>query len=99
MKKITKKKVSPQVASGWTDSNYKVTVTIGADVYQGQGASPFLALSSVPKPLKIMHKGVFTITDGEKKREVLMLPVRLRRLFYNKLYQQIQLKSLCMGMK
>ena len=78
---------------------YSITLTIGDDVYNGTGETALEALQSIPKPLKIMNKVVFSITDGVKKREVLMWPLRAKRLFYNKLFQEIQLKALCSGMK
>lgn len=96
MKKTTTKKVKQSEESR---SNFSVTITMGTDVYKGEGETALAALSVIPKPVKIMAKGVVRITDGEKVKEVLMYPLRLRRLFYNKLFQEIQLKSLCMGMK
>lgn len=91
MKKTTKKKDEP---------SYSITLKIGDKTYQGKGETALDALQTIPKPLKIMNKGTFFMTDGVKKTaEVLMYPLRLRRLFHNKLSQQIQLKSLCTGMK
>ena len=97
MKTITKRKTSKVKKE--TASNISITLNIGGQIYVGEGETAIDALQAVPKPVKIMAKGVFTVSDGVKKKEVLMLPFRLRRLFYNKLYQVIQLKSLCMGMK
>lgn len=80
--------------------NFSITLNIGGQVYKGEGASALEALQSIPKPAKMSGKGVFFMTDGVKStREVLMYPLRLRRLFYGKLSQIIQLKSLCLGMK
>lgn len=88
------------VVQNISKANFSITLNIAGQVYKGEGDTPLAALQSIPKPGKISSKGIFVITDGVKKsREVLMLPLRLRRLFFNKVYQQIQLKSLCMGMK
>ena len=94
MKKPTKKKIVEKPI------NYLVTLSIGDKVYKGKGETALEALQAIPKPLKLSGKGVFHMTDGEKEtREILMYPLRLRRLFHGKLSQVIQLKSLCSGMK
>lgn len=96
--KTTKKKVHTYPEE--TKPNFSITLTIGADVYKGVGETALDALQAVPKPAKMSGKGIFFMTDGVKKTaEVLMYPLRLRRLFYGKISQQIQLKSLCMGLK
>lgn len=79
--------------------DFSITLTMGSDVYQGSGVTALEALTSMPKPVKIMSKGILRIEGNGKKKEIFMYPVRLRRLFYNKLFQQIQLKSLLMFMK
>lgn len=95
-KTITKeKKESKEV-----QPNFSITLKINDQVYKGEGSTALEALQSIEKPAKMMGKGVFFMTDGEKStKEVLMYPLRLRRLFYGKTAQVIQIKSLCMGMK
>ncbi len=78
---------------------FAITVKMGNDVYSGTGETALEALASMPKPLKIMAKGVVLIEHEGKKKEILMFPLRLRRLFYNKLFQEIQVKWLVMGLK
>lgn len=95
--KTTKKK---KEVSDEVKPKFSITLTINSIVFKGEGETPLDALQAVPKPQKMMGKGVFFMTDGTRKtREVLMYPLRLRRLFYGKLSQELQLKSLCMGMK
>jgi len=94
MKKTTKKVVKKA-----DKSQFSIKLTIGDKVYQGKGKTALDALVSIPKPLKIMNKGILELSDGTKKKEILMYPIRLKRLFYNKYYQTIQLKSLMMFMK
>ena len=93
MKKSTKKKIRE------ASPNFSITLNVGGQVYKGKGETALDALQAIPKPIKLMSKGTFFITDGAKKFETLMYPIRLRRLFYSKLAQQIQLKTLCQGMK
>lgn len=98
--KTLKKKITKAIDAPSLMPKFSVTLTLGNQTYRGEGETAIDALQAVPKPVKLSGKGVFFMTDGERKtREVLMYPVRLRRLFYGKLSQQIQLKSLTMGMK
>lgn len=97
--KTTIKRKKVEIKKESTPPQFSISITLGTDVYKGEGASPIEALQSIPKPLKIMTKGVVRVSDGVKTKEVLMYPLRLRRLFYNKLFQAIQLKSLCTLMK
>ena len=113
MKKSTKKKKLPplnvnnieKVLSDVRENirkakpNFSITLTLGDQVFKGKGETALDALQSIPKPVKLMSKGTFFMTDGVKEFETLMYPIRLRRLFYSKLSQQIQLKTLCQWMK
>lgn len=80
-------------------SEFSITLTIGKDIYQGTGKTALEALQSLPKPAKIMSKGVVRVENEGKFKEILMIPLRLRRLFYNKLFQEIQVKWLTSGLK
>lgn len=80
-------------------SEFSITLTIGKDVYQGTGKTALEALQSLPKPAKIMGKGVVRVENEGKFKEILMIPLRLRRLFYNKIFQEIQVKWLTSGLK
>lgn len=98
MKKTTAKKVKEKSIE--ETPTFSVTLKLGNEVYEGHGATALEALQSVPKPLKMSGKGIVVMTEGMKStREILMYPLRLRRLFYGKISQQIQLKSLCLGLK
>lgn len=100
MVKTTKTKLKLENKVEEVKPNFSITLKIGNEVFKGQGQTALDALQAIPRPLKILEKGTFQITDGVKSsREVFMLPIRLRRLFYGKLSQQIQLKSLCYGMR
>ena len=78
---------------------YSISLKLGSDEYTSKGETAQEALVALKRPNKLMMKGVLTITDGVKKREVLMYPQRLKRLFYNKTFQGIQAKVLTAGMK
>jgi hypothetical protein len=78
---------------------YSITIKTNHDTYKGVGKTPVEALRSIPKPFKVMWRATVTLTDGEKKVETLMYPVRLKRLFYNKMFQEICMNKLCTIMK
>lgn len=75
-------------------ANYKIELTLGDKVYTSTGATLADAFAVLKKPEKIMLKGILRITKGKLKLEQLYYPVRLKRLFYNKYFQQIQAKQL-----
>lgn len=61
---------------------FVITLKIGQEIYRGSGVTAMEALENLPKPQKILLKGIVTVEKGEKKREQIMYPVRLRRLFW-----------------
>lgn len=76
-----------------------MTIKTNHDIYKGKGETAVEALRSIPKPFKVMWRGTVTLDDGEKKSQTLMYPTRLRRLFYNKMFQEIIMTKLCTIMK
>ena len=40
------------------------------------------ALQSLEHPGKIMAKGILTVSRGEKRRQILMMPMKVKQLFY-----------------
>lgn len=95
-KKRVKKAVEPDTSA---TPKFLITLKLADKTYLGQGETSLEALQAIPKPLKIVSKGTLCIEAEGKRKEILMYPVRLKRLFYNKLFQEIQLKSLVMFMK
>lgn len=63
-------------------SDFSITLKLGPDVYSGAGSTPFEALHSLPRPEKIMAKGVLTLKAGDKERVRPLTPVQAKRLFY-----------------
>lgn len=78
-----------------------VTISLKANDQEltSSGATIFEALTKLPKPHKIMGKGFLTVTEGDKKKEELYMPARLRRLFFNRYFLGIQAKNLSIGLK
>jgi hypothetical protein len=76
-----------------------VSLKLGDKTFEGTGKTALAALSAMPKPDKIVSKGILTISQGDAKRELLLWPIRLKRLFYSPTYQAIQAKYLTMGLK
>jgi hypothetical protein len=61
---------------------YSISLKLGNDVYESEGKTMYDALKSLPKPAKIMAKGVMTVAHGKQKREHLMMPPRVKRLYF-----------------
>lgn len=60
----------------------KISLVMGDKTIKSSGETVLDALRALPKPIKIMHKGVMTVKMGGKKGEMLFVPSRLKRLFY-----------------
>ena len=80
-------------------NQFSITIELAGKTFKGKGDTVADALVSIPKPEKIMAKGVLTVKNGALKRELVMYPSRLKRLFYNKNFQIIQAKWLGQGLK
>lgn len=78
---------------------FEISLQLGDETYEAKGATIEEALKNLPRPDKIMTKGVLTVKHGNALRIEMMFPTRLKRLFYNKLFQQIQAKNLTIGLK
>lgn len=91
---MAKKKAQPAATS-----EYTITVKLGDKTYKGQGSTALAALSNIPKPTKIMNKGIITVEHGNLRRELMFMPVRLKRLFYSSPnFQAIHAKQLGFGL-
>jgi hypothetical protein len=73
------KKSSPKKNS----AAYSITLTFGGKQYKGSGSSPGEALASLERPPKLMAKGLVAVEYDGLKKQMLMSPVQLKRLFYN----------------
>lgn len=79
--------------------DYRITITLGDKKLIGQGATAFDALKMIPKPDKIMAKGIVLVEHGNLHKTFLMPPVKLKRLFLSPHLQEIRVKQLTLGMK
>lgn len=61
---------------------YSISITFGTDIYSGTGNTALEALESMPRPIKIVSKGLINFTDGKKSAQMMWQPQRLKRLFY-----------------
>jgi hypothetical protein len=91
------KVMAPTINKG-LKSPYVFSFNIGGIIFKGEGTTPLEALRAVPRPEKIMAKGVLTITHGEEKKEMLFMVPRLKRLFYFNA-QPILIKWIAQGLK
>ncbi len=79
-------------------SPFTIDIKLGTEQLHGEGDSVLAALQSIPKPIKIITKGIITVTNGELRTERLMQPIQLKRLFYP-IAQPLQAKYLVFGLK
>lgn len=77
---------------------FEITIKIGNETYTGKGANALEALLSIKRPLKIMNKGIVTLKQGDKKKELLYMPAKMKQLFYPNA-QVIQAKNLAFLLK
>lgn len=64
-------------------AEYKLKLKIGDKVYTSTGTSMLEALQGLKKPEKLMMKSTLTISTPKDSHELLLQPVRAKRLFYN----------------
>lgn len=95
MAKTPKKKATTPPAP-----QYSISLKLGDKTYEGTGATATEALGKLLKPAKMMIKGTVVVSDGQKKKTMLLTPVQLKRLFYNSpAIQAVKAKQLFMLMK
>ena len=79
-----------------TKTDFKISLQIGNETYKGSGPNAYEALEKLAVPQKIFLKGVLNISFGDKKAQLLLQPIRIKRLFYSvaRLHLAKQLTSL-----
>ena len=80
-------------------SKFSISLNLGGKTIASSGNTLLDALVALPKPQKIVGKGILTITNGDMRSEQMFWPIRLKRLFYNKSFQIIQAKQLGLFLK
>ena len=95
MKKAPAKKKAPKVIK---NDVFTLTLTIAGLCFVGRGTTVLEALLALPKPVKIMLKGVLTLTQGDKKKVLFLQPARIKRLFMPLARFQVS-KELLVGFK
>jgi len=77
---------------------FKISIKLGNVIIKGEGLTALEALRSIPVPNKITTKGILTISQGKKKKELIYTVPKLKRLFYPNA-QPILVKYLAMLIK
>lgn len=77
MKKSPKKKAEKKA-----EPQFSISLTIGGKTYKGSGATPAEALSALSHPPKLMAKGIVCVSHGSARKEILLTPLMLKKLFY-----------------
>lgn len=80
------------------DEPYKIALVMGKETYSGEGATPLAALQALHPPQKIFLKGILRISHGTTSKELLMMPVQLKRIFFPS-FQHLNVKWLVSGLK
>lgn len=62
--------------------NCVITVKLGTETYKGSGDTLLEALQSLPRPVKIISRGLVTIEEGEKNVERMLMPMKMKRLWF-----------------
>ena len=93
-KKVKKIKANPTSSV----ETVKISIKLGNVIIEGEGLTALEALQNIPVPNKITTKGILTISQGQKKKELLYPIPKLKRLFYPKT-QPIIIKWLAMLLK
>ena len=64
------------------EPKYSIVLTLGDKTIKATGATALEALQNLDKPLKIVTKGVVTLSEGKRTMSQLLNPVRCKRMFY-----------------
>lgn len=77
---------------------FSITLSVGKDIVTSSAITAFDALKALPKPTKIVGKGVVTISHNGKTFSRLFMPNELKRLFWP-MAQAVQAKQLEIAVK
>ena len=77
---------------------FEISIKMGDTILYGKGTTALEALQSIERPTKIIQKSIFTISHGNKRKEILFTPVKMRRIFFPSA-QPILIKWLAAGLK
>ena len=77
---------------------FKISIKLGNVILSGEGLTVLEAIRSIPVPNKITTKGILTISQGDKKKELVYAVPKLKRLFYPNA-QPVLVKYLAMLIK
>ncbi len=81
------------------EDSYTVTLTIAGQTFMGKGKTLVDAMLTLPRPEKMMARGDLHLTDGTRSNTISLYPKDLKRLFYNKSFLSVRVKSLAMGLR
>ena len=73
-----RKVIEPVVEKG----DFSITLTLGDTTVSGRGISMLEALQRLPKPAKMVSKGVVVLSNGTKTRTLVYTPFQVKRLFF-----------------
>ena len=78
---------------------FTATLQHGTETFIGKGNTGEEAVNNIPRPVKIVTKGVITLTDGVKKNTKALFPLALKRLFVRVGGKSLLVKGIVDGLK
>ena len=63
-------------------------MTLGNEKYEGVGKNAYEALTNLSVPPKIFPKGFLVAKKGDKKKELTLLPIVVKKFFYPNMRRQ-----------
>lgn len=80
------------------NNEYTFTLRIANDVFTSSDVDALTTLRNLPKPQKIVHRGVLLVEQNGKKKEIYLTVDKLKRLYYP-IAQKILIKHLVSHLK
>lgn len=80
-----------------TEELFKIRVTVNGQVYEGNGETMVEAVQSVPRPSKVSTKGIVSVQYGDKSKQMVFTPMRLRK-FFQPISKHVMAKFLSYGL-
>jgi hypothetical protein len=60
--------------------SYSISLKLGDTTIKSEGATPLATLAALKKPVKLLTKGILTISHGDLKKTMLLMPPKLAPL-------------------
>lgn len=83
-----------------SSAKFKLALKLGDKTLKGEGNTEAEALLQLNRPVKIITKGILTLSHGSRERVLVLQPIKVKRLFLtNPLIRGIVARQLFYGLK